>query len=143
VDKQIKSADVRSLVEGTDRSATPLAIAARLATLLHRNVRYTGVEFGQAAVVPATPSEVQQRRFGDCKDKSALLVAMLRAVGLQANVALLRSGYGLDVDQNVPGLDLFDHAIVYLDGSKPLWIDATANELRVGILPSGDQGRFA
>ena len=143
VDKQIQSADVISLVEGTDRNAAPLAIAARLATLLHRNVRYTGVEFGQAAVVPATPSEVQQRRFGDCKDKSTLLVAMLRAAGLQANVALLRSGYSLDVDPNVPGLDLFDHAIVYVDGPKPLWIDATANELRVGILPSGDQGRFA
>jgi tetratricopeptide (TPR) repeat protein len=143
VDRQIQSADVGSLVEGADRNAAPLAIAARLATLLHRSVRYTGVEFGQAAVVPATPSEVQQRRFGDCKDKSALLVAMLRAAGLQANVALLRSGSGLDVDPNVPGLDLFDHAIVYVGGSKPLWIDATANELRVGILPSGDQGRFA
>jgi tetratricopeptide (TPR) repeat protein len=143
VDRQIQSADVRSLVVGTDRSADPLAIAAKLATLLHRNVRYTGVEFGQAAVVPATPSEVQQRKFGDCKDKSALLVAMLRAAGLQANVALLLSGYGLDVDPSVPGLDLFDHAIVYVDGPKPLWIDATANGLRVGIIPSEDQGRFA
>jgi tetratricopeptide (TPR) repeat protein len=101
------------------------------------------VEFGEAAVVPAMPSEVLQRRFGDCKDKSALLVAMLRAAGLEANVALLRSGYGPDVDPNLPGLDLFDHAIVYVDGPRPLWIDATANHLRAGILPSEDQGRFA
>jgi len=143
VDKQIQSADVQSLVEGTDRSATVLAIAARLATELHRNVRYTGVEFGQAAVVPAMPSEVRQRGFGDCKDKSALLVAMLRAVGLKANLALLFSGYGADVDSNLPGLDLFDHAIVYVDGPQPLWIDATANNVRVGILPTQDQGRLA
>jgi tetratricopeptide (TPR) repeat protein len=143
VDKQIQSADVKSLLEGTDRNAARLEIAARLATQLHRNVRYTGVEFGQAAVVPAMPSEVLQRRFGDCKDKSALLVAMLRAEGLDAHLALLLSGYGPDIDPNLPGLDLFDHAIVYVDGPQPLWIDATANHLRVGILPSEDQGRFA
>ena len=143
VDRQIQSADVKALVEGTDQDAAPLAIAGRLATQLHRNVRYTGVEFGEAAVVPAVPSEVLQRRFGDCKDKSALLVAMLRVAGLKANLALLRSGYDPDVDPNLPGLDLFDHAIVYVDGPQPLWIDATANHLRPGILPSGDQGRFA
>ena len=143
VDKQIQSADVKALVGGTDQNAAPLAMAARLATQLHRNVRYTGVEFGESAVVPAMPSEVLQRRFGDCKDKSALLVAMLRAAGLKANVALLRSGYGPDVDPNLPGLDLFDHAIVYVEGPQPLWIDATTNHLRAGILPSEDQGRFA
>lgn len=143
VDRQIQSADVKAFVEGTDRNATPLAIAARVATQLHRTVRYTGVEFGEAAVVPATPSDVLQRRFGDCKDKSALLVAMLRAAGLKANVALLLSGFGPDVDPNLPALDLFDHAIVYVDGPEPLWIDATANSMRVGILPSGDQGRLA
>lgn len=143
VDKQIQSADVKTLMEGTDLNKAPLEISARLATQLHRNVRYTGVEFGQAAVVPAMPSEVLQRRFGDCKDKSALLVAMLRAAGLKAYVALLLSGYGPDVDPNLPGLDLFDHAIVYVDGPQPLWIDATANHMRVGVLPSEDQGRLA
>jgi hypothetical protein len=143
VDRQIQSADVKSLVETVDSKSTPLAMVARLATELHRKVRYTGVEFGEAAVVPAPPPEVLQRRYGDCKDKAALLVAMLRAAGLRANVALLQSGSGPDVDPNLPGLDLFDHAIVYVDGPQPLWIDATANHLRAGILPSEDQGRLA
>lgn len=143
VEKQIESADVKALVGSFDPGATPLEIAARLITELHRNVRYTGVEFGESAVIPARPGEVLQRRFGDCKDKSALLVAMLRAAGLHANIALLKSGVGQAVDAALPGLDLFDHAIVWVDSPQPLWIDATASHARAGVLPIGDQGRLA
>ncbi len=143
VERQIQSADVKALMGSIPSGASPLEVAGRLATELHRNVRYTGVEFGESAVVPARPAEVLQRKFGDCKDKSALLVAMLRAAGLKASVALLRSGFATDVDASLPGLDLFDHAIVYVDGPQPLWIDATANHARVGVLPEGDQGRLA
>jgi tetratricopeptide (TPR) repeat protein len=143
VEKQIQSADVKALMPSLDLAGSPLAIAGLLATELHRNVRYTGVEFGESAVIPARPTEVLQRKFGDCKDKSALLVAMLRAAGLKASVALLKSGFGPDVDANLPGLDLFDHAIVYVDAPEPFWIDATANHARIGTLPAEDQGRFA
>jgi len=37
----------------------------------------------------------------------------------------------------------FDHAIVYVESNPPLWIDATAADVRVGMLPPADQGRFA
>jgi len=143
VDRQIRSADVKAIVDGPRDNEPPLTTVARLATELHRKVRYTGVEFGEAAVVPAAPSDVLQRRYGDCKDKASLMVAMLRAAGLRAYVALLRASYGHDVDPSLPGLDLFDHAIVYVDGPQPLWIDATANDFRAGVLPTQDQGRLA
>ena len=144
VDEQIEAADVRPLMASIDRTAPPATIAAQLASQLHRNIRYTGVEFGDAAIVPNRPGEVMQRKYGDCKDKSALLVAMLRAAGLKASIALLDSGFGLDSDPEIPGVDRFDHAIVYVDiPGKPMWIDATANEYRIGVLPSGDQGRLA
>ena len=143
VERQIQAADVKALVGSVTAGETPIMIVGRLSTELHRNIRYTGVEFGESAVIPAQPADVLQRKFGDCKDKSALLVAMLRAAGLKASVALLRSGFSTDVDPSLPGLDLFDHAIVFVDGPQPLWVDATANHARAGILPSGDQGRLA
>ena len=68
---------------------------------------------------------------------------MLRAAGLPADVALLQSGVGTDVDADLPNMGRFDHAIVYVGANPPLWIDATAGHTRVGMLPSGDQGRFA
>jgi tetratricopeptide (TPR) repeat protein len=144
VDAQIEGADVKALTESVDRNASPDVLVAQLVSQLHRNVRYTGIEFGDAAIVPARPVDVMHRKYGDCKDKSALLVAMLRSFGIHANVALLESGYGPDTDSEVPGVDRFDHAIVYVDiPGKPMWIDATANQYRVGDIPSGDQGRQA
>lgn len=121
---------------------------AKLSTRLHAHVRYTGVEFGDAAIVPAPPTETWKRGYGDCKDKAVLLVALLRASGSRAYVALLQSGSGRDVDPALPAFSGFNHAIVVLegvgkDGQERVWIDATDPNSRPGQLPESDQGRFA
>ena len=143
VDRQIQKPELKTIMEGVDLKGTPLEVAARLTERLHQSVRYTGVEFGEAAIVPGSPAQTVTRKYGDCKDKSALLVAMLREAGLNAHLALLESGYGVDVDRDLPGLGLFDHAIVYVSTNPPLWIDATATDTAVGTLPMADQGRLA
>ncbi|MGJ5816128.1 DUF3857 domain-containing protein [Paludibaculum fermentans] len=143
VDGRIGTAGPGSPLDPPKSGETPLAIAARLTALLHKQVRYTGLELADAAIVPAAPSDVLARRYGDCKDKATLLVSMLRASGLKANVVLLSSGTGLDVNPELPGLGQFNHAIVYVDGPQPFWIDATAQYTRVGDLPTQDQGRLA
>jgi tetratricopeptide (TPR) repeat protein len=115
--------------------------------VLHHEVRYTGVEFGAARLTPMRPAEVIKRHYGDCKDKATLLVAMLRAAGIPANLALLSTGVGRDVDPGLPGISQFDHAIVYVpaspDGGSALWIDATAETFTVGSIPYQDEGRNA
>lgn len=120
---------------------------AKVVERLHREVRYTGVEFGAARLIPEYPAETLRRRFGDCKDKSTLLVAALRASGIEAYLALLAAGDDQDVSPELPGLGMFNHAIVYLPGAgeagADLWIDATAEYARVGTLPAGDADRFA
>lgn len=143
VNRQIQAADLRPLLEGVDLSGPPLEVAARLTARLHKEIRYTGVEFGEAAIVPRTPAEVLQRKYGDCKDKSALLVALLRAAGMRADVALLSAGFHTDVGADLPGLGQFNHAIVHVAAANPVWIDATSPETRVGELPLQDQGRLA
>jgi tetratricopeptide (TPR) repeat protein len=110
---------------------------------LHRHVRYTGIEFGDASNIPWTPAETAKRGFGDCKDKATLLVAMLRHVGIRADLALLSTGPGFDVMKELPGM-MFDHAIVRARvGGKDVWIDATEDLLLPGQLPARDQGRRA
>jgi tetratricopeptide (TPR) repeat protein len=125
-----------------DRTQRISAIVA----LLHRQVRYTGVEFGAAKLTPQHPAEVLARRYGDCKDKATLLVAMLRQAGIPANVALLSTGPGRDVDDSLPGMTQFNHAIVYVPAqgsSQAVWIDATAEFFQPGVLPFDDEGRNA
>jgi transglutaminase-like putative cysteine protease/tetratricopeptide (TPR) repeat protein len=111
---------------------------------LHRKIRYTGIEFGQAAYIPWPPADTVARGFGDCKDKAALLVALLRQAGIRADLALLSDGPGVDVPRDQPGVDMFDHAIVRARvAGRDVWIDATEDLVAPGRLPSRDQGRLA
>ena len=117
--------------------------AAEVLQYLSKEIRYTGVEFGDAAIIPHPPAETLKHRYGDCKDKATLAVAMLRAAGIPAYVALLNAGSRRDVDPDLPGMGLFDHAIVYAPGSPDLWMDPTDERARLGQLPNTDQGRLA
>ena len=116
---------------------------AAILDYLDREVRYTGIEFGEAAIVPHDPAETLAKKYGDCKDKATLLVVMLRAAGIPANVALLSVESRIDVPADLPGMGMFDHAIVYVPGKNPIWIDATDRYAQLGQIPMGDQGRLA
>jgi transglutaminase-like putative cysteine protease/tetratricopeptide (TPR) repeat protein len=142
VDKQIAGADLDSVVAKiTAGKSSRDDKAAAILQYLDREIRYTGVEFGEASIIPRSPGETLTRKYGDCKDKSALLVAMLRAAGISAYVVLLDAGRGEDVPPDLPGMGMFDHAIVYVPGEHDLWIDATDDYARLGQLPVADQNR--
>jgi transglutaminase-like putative cysteine protease len=129
----------KAIGQETDRDK----IVQRLLALLRGQIRYTGVEFGKGAIVPRSSRETLARRYGDCKDQATLLVAMLRVAGIRADVALLRTGQYGDVASSLPGLGDFDHAIVYIPGQRPMWIDPSARCAPVGSLPLMDQDRLA
>jgi tetratricopeptide (TPR) repeat protein/transglutaminase-like putative cysteine protease len=143
VDARLKGSELAGIVGRVVPAGTPRPVAVRLLVAwLHQNVRYTGLEFGEAAIVPTQPDETLTRRYGDCKDLSLLLVGLLRAAGLEANVALLRTQW-FEVSPELPGLGEFDHAIVRVDGKEPIWIDATDPFSPPGRLPPPDEGRLA
>jgi tetratricopeptide (TPR) repeat protein/transglutaminase-like putative cysteine protease len=145
--EKVRTADVQPLLATINlKDGKRDDIIRRLVATLHKNVRYTGVEFGESSLIPQFPSETLKRKYGDCKDKATLLVAMLRAVNIPAKLALLDAGPGLDVNPELPGMGAFDHAIVYVpaSGADPdLWIDATAQYSQAGTLPWMDYSRWA
>lgn len=142
-----KIGDLSSVAEMTadavGNAKDPREIAGRVLAAVERQIRYAGVEFGEGSIIPRAPTETLKNKYGDCKDKAVLLVAMLRKAGVPAHVALLRSGQGYDVEPDLPGLGYFDHVIVVTDGSDPIWIDPTDEFARAGELPDSDQGRLA
>lgn len=144
VDKQIAGAELKPLIgKLIAGKKTRDEKSAAILAYLNREVRYTGVEFGESALVPQFPSQTLARKYGDCKDKASLLVAMLRAANVPAYIALLNAGSREDVAADLPGMGMFDHAIVYVPGTPDLWIDATDEYARLGEVPGGDQGRLA
>jgi hypothetical protein len=94
-------------------------------------VRYFGIEMGVKSHKPSDPSTVCNRRFGDCKDKSFLLVAALRTLGIEAWPVLVNTTERRTLDQWQPSPLAFDHAIaaVRLNG-RLCWFDPTINYQR-------------
>jgi len=144
VEAQLKGAQLQAWVrQAVGETLDRMEILKRLVARMHKEVRYIGLEFGEASVVPRAPGETLKRGYGDCKDKSALLVAILREAGIPAHLALLRVGAAEDVEVDMPGLSAFDHAIVFVPGAPAIWIDPTEPEAPVGELPVADLGRRA
>ncbi|HET7437403.1 MAG TPA: DUF3857 domain-containing protein [Thermoanaerobaculia bacterium] len=148
VDKQIADAGLDKIVrEAVGNTKDRREIITRSLAWIQKHVRYAGVEVGESSVIPRPPQIVLGNRYGDCKDKATLLVAMLRQSGIAAHVALLRAGDDFDVHQELPGMGRFNHAIVVVDAEKagdaPMWVDPTDEYARAGELPMMDQGRLA
>jgi hypothetical protein len=125
----------------SSKAKGPDAVAAILYRI-QKDVRYTGLNFAENAIIPHPPRDTLKRGYGDCKDQAVLVMAALRAAGIKARIALLMSGEETDVSPQLPGFGLFSHAIVYLPDSGT-WIDPTADLFPPGSLPLMDQGRQA
>ena len=101
----------------------------RAVRFVQDEVRYLGLEMGPSSHQPHPPAQTLARRFGDCKDKAALLVAILRRLGVPAWPALVSTRTGPTLDERRPSLFAFDHVIVALQLSDGLhFVDATAAE---------------
>ncbi|MBM4370341.1 MAG: DUF3857 domain-containing protein, partial [Deltaproteobacteria bacterium] len=127
---------LRVLADGLSRAASPLEATARFVA---DDVRYVGLEFGVNAYVPYPSARVLERRYGDCKDKSLLMVTLLRRLGLEAHVALVRTYPFGALRDPPPSISLFDHAIVRIPGPD-VWFDPTARYLGTRSLPWQNQG---
>ncbi|WXA94123.1 DUF3857 and transglutaminase domain-containing protein [Pendulispora brunnea] len=111
-------------------SGSPDEFLARTIRFVQDEVRYLGIEVGLGRRRPAPPDVVFQRRYGDCKDKTALLVALLQeaaATGLRARPALVNTTHGHVLDHWAPSPGAFDHVIVRVEKADGTiyWIDPT------------------
>ena len=107
-------------------------------------LRYVAIECGVHGFRPRTPAQVLSNRYGDCKDKANLLVALLRCQNIPASFVLLNRGSATDV--SFPSWQ-FNHAICFVprapDAGQPddLWLDSTDSVTPFGFVPPGDYGR--
>ncbi len=124
-----------------ERPARLRAAYERVAAL-----RYVTVPLGVAAFRPRTPEQVWVQRYGDCKDKANLLVAVLARLGIQAEFALVNRFDATFTD--FPGWQ-FNHALARIPAApeagqpRDLWLDATDRLVPFGVVAPGNLGRHA
>jgi cellulose synthase operon protein C len=106
------------------------------------STRYVGIELGVHGWKPYSVQEVFRRGFGDCKDKASLMVALLRAMEIDARIALVRTANLGYIEETPPSMWAFNHAIVYVP-ALDLYLDGTAEQSGWKELPYMDQGGMA
>ncbi len=156
------------------RTEAPLEIAARarevgagatftekiqgVAGFMQREIRYVGIEIGIGGLQPHPATDVFKYRYGDCKDKATLMIAMLNAVGIRATWVLVDTHRGF-IDPAFPS-SRGNHAIAAIEipagyndpdlravvtarsGKRYLIFDPTDTYTPIGLLGFHLQGSY-
>ena len=84
-----------------------------IAEFVQRQIRYFVVEMGVGGYQPHAASEIFRNRYGDCKDKAALLSAMLRSVGVPSALVMVDDRRGA-IDPKAPSIEA-NHMITAIE----------------------------
>lgn len=116
-------------------SSDDLTRAALAVQMVQDDVSYllNGLDGGN--YLPQQPEETWENRFGDCKAKSVLLLAILQELGITSEVVLVRTQVGDALPGLAPMPGNFDHMIVRaeIDG-KTYWLDGTSTGTRLATI---------
>ncbi len=99
---------------------------ARMIRWVQDDVRYLGFESGIGAYKPNPPLKVFRQRYGDCKDKSLLLVALLQSEDIAAYPLLVNTQLKGELRNQLPSPTAFNHCVVYFNyQGKEYFVDPT------------------
>ena len=103
----------------------------RATAFVQGEVRYTGLDMGLQSHAPNRPELVVERRFGDCKDKTQLLIALLHEAGIPASPVLVNSRQRATIATRMASPLAFDHVVVRAQLPRgSVWIDPTRERER-------------
>lgn len=104
----------------------PKAQAAAALRLVQDRIRYLYLGMDLGGYLPADADVTWTRAFGDCKAKTAVLLALLQELDIDAQPALVSTVAGDGMDQRLPNLELFNHILIRARiGGRTYWMDGT------------------
>ncbi|WP_175817879.1 DUF3857 domain-containing transglutaminase family protein [Burkholderia diffusa] len=142
VDPTANSPAIRDLAMALTRNdADPRAKARTLYDWVRQNIRYVSLFLGQSPAAPHRAIDILANRYGDCKDHVALYGALLAAVGIRSEVALISLG-SVHTLPSVPGYggSAINHTITWLPDLN-MYADTTTPNIEFGFLPLADMDR--
>jgi hypothetical protein len=149
------TAQTQSLIAGAPDFYTKLS---RITEYIQKNIRYFIVMRGIGGLQANHASDIFRNRYGDCKDKTTLLISMLQVAGIHAFYVPVDTDRGI-VDPDAPSL-VGNHMITAIeipadvqdarlkaivkakDGKRYLIFDPTNERTSVGNLPYYEQGSY-
>jgi hypothetical protein len=149
------TAQTQSLIAGAPDFYARLS---RITDYIQKNIRYFIVERGIGGHQANYAGEIFRNKYGDCKDKTTLLISMLQVAGIHGFYLAVDDRRGF-VDPNEPSLfgnhmitaieipaDVQDPRLMAVvkakDGKRYLIFDPTNERTPVGNLPNYLQGSY-
>lgn len=109
-----------------DAKGDSTSFLKRVARFVQNEIRYMGVELGEFSHRANTPEKVFNQRYGDCKDKSLLMISMLKRKGIKGTLVLANSYLTNGMENYLPSPGVFNHVVVAVEiDSRELYIDPT------------------
>jgi hypothetical protein len=149
------TAQTQALIAGAPDFYTKLS---RITDFIQKNIRYFVVMRGIGGLQANHAADIYRNKYGDCKDKTTLLISMLQVAGINAYYVPVDNHRGI-VDPDDPSL-YGNHMITAIevpagvedprlmailkakDGKRYLIFDPTNERTPVGNLPSYLQGSY-
>ena len=125
-----------------DKDDSDLEKVRKIFYWVQDNVRYIAFEQGMRGFIPHAADYVMEKRYGDCKDMTSVLVGLLRSQGLDAHYTWIgtRDLPYKYTELPTPSVDNHMIASVELDG-ETIFLDATGSYSPVGYPTSMIQGK--
>jgi hypothetical protein len=130
----------------------------RITTYIQKNIRYFVIMKGIGGWQAHYAADIYRNRYGDCKDKTTLLISMLQAIGIRAYYLHVNSERGV-INPDAPSL-IGNHMITAIElpagendprlmarvkaasGKTLLIFDPTDEETPVGLIRGNLQGAY-
>lgn len=117
---------------------------ARIHAFVARDIRYVSMSERGHTVTPHSVAATLLSRYGDCKDKSAVLYHLLQRIGVDAYPVLVATERSDPDRLVVPSMGYFDHMVVCFDwNGNNRCLDATDASTDWEHTPAWIQGKVA
>ncbi|MGL6316475.1 DUF3857 domain-containing transglutaminase family protein [Vibrio sp. WXL103] len=116
----------------------------RILSFVARDIRYVSFSQYGHAITPHTLAETIENRYGDCKDKSTLLKALLEGIGLDPTLVLVATYRSHSERMLIPSMAGFNHIVVCfeLEGSH-YCLDPTDTQVHWLYVATWIQGKVS
>lgn len=109
-----------------DSKGNVMEFLKKVTHFVQNDIRYMGVEFGEFSHRANTPEKVFNQRYGDCKDKSLLMISMLKRKGINGSLVLANSYITHGMEEYLPSPGVFNHVVVAVEiDERQQYIDPT------------------
>ncbi len=106
------------------------------------NIRFVAIAIDVGGVVPHAADEIAKVRYGDCKDHTTILMALLTARGISSNPVLVNADFVFwkPAVASLPGV--YNHVILHIP-EFDVYLDSTAQFASFGTLKMPLRGKSA